>query len=222
VGGEARGSRLLTSVEPRIPGRSRGAQRLARVMNDLITEVPWAWRLVRRPMTRFFERAAPTWDRRFASDPERIVPLMVALDFLPTPPARVLDVGTGTGAAALIAAERWPEAEVTGIDVSPAMIKEAAAKETRPGVEFRVADVSELDPGDGYDLLIMLNMPPFFAPVSGLVRSGGFVAHIASRGPTTPFYTSAEKLAEGFERHGLETVASGAAGPGTYYLARRP
>jgi hypothetical protein len=139
VGGEARGSRLLTSDEPRIPGRSRRAQRLGRVMNNLVTRAPWTWRLVRGPMTR----------------------------------ARVLDVGTGTGAAALIAAERWPE-------------------------------------------------PPLFAPVSGLLRSGGFVAHIASRGPTTHFYTSAQKLAEGFERHGLETVASGAAGPGTYYLARRP
>jgi glutathione peroxidase-family protein len=54
------------------------------------------------------------------------------------------------------------------------------------------------------------------------VRPGGHVVHTASRGPLTPFYTSAEKLARGYERHGLETVASGAAGPGTYYLARRP
>jgi 2-polyprenyl-3-methyl-5-hydroxy-6-metoxy-1,4-benzoquinol methylase len=212
----------LTPDEPHIPGRTRGAQRLARIMNNLVTRAPWTWRIVRRPMTRFFERAAPTWDMRFASDPSRLEPLTAALDLLPTPPARVLDVGTGTGVAALVAAERWPDAEVIGIDMSPAMVEAATAKETRPGVEFRVADVAELDAGEGYDLLILMNMPPFFAPVSALVRPSGFVAHICSRGATTPFYTPEEKLRQGFEGHGLETVAAGAAGPGTYYLGRRP
>ena len=38
VGGEARGSRLLSASEPRIPGRSRRAQRLARAMNNLVTQ----------------------------------------------------------------------------------------------------------------------------------------------------------------------------------------
>jgi hypothetical protein len=85
-----------------------------------------------------------------------------------------------------------------------------------------VADVAELDPGPGYDLVIMLNMPPFFEPVSALLRPGGFVVHIASRGSTTPFYTPAKKLRQGFERRGLATFTSGTAGPGTYYVARRP
>jgi SAM-dependent methyltransferase len=134
----------------------------------------------------------------------------------------VLDVGTGTGAAALMAAQRWPAAEVLGIDVSPGMIERAAAKEPRPGLRFLVADVAELPAGEGYDLVMLVNMPPFIAPVARLVRPGGFIAHIASRGPVTPFYTAAEQLERGYRRHGLETVASGSAGPGTYYLARRP
>lgn len=191
-------------------------------MNDVVTAAPWTWRVIRGPMRSFFERAAPSWDVRFAHDPERLVPLIVALDLLPTTPARVLDVGTGTGVAALIAAGRWPEAQITGIDVSQAMIDVACAKDAPPGVEFRVGDVTALDAGEGYDLVIMLNMPPFFGPVSALLRSGGFVVHIASRGSTTPFYTPAKKLRQGFEREGLVTFTSGAAGPGTYYLARRP
>jgi malonyl-CoA O-methyltransferase len=190
-------------------------------MNNVITKAPWSWRLMRGPMRMFFERAAPTWDERFASDPKRLIPLTAALDLLPDPPARVLDVGTGTGKAALVAAERWPEANVLGIDVSPAMIELAAGKADRADVRFEVADVAELDPGAGYDLVMMVNTPPFFAPVAAIVRPGGYVAHIASRGPVTPFYTSAEQLERGYERHGLETVASGTAGPGTYYLARR-
>ena len=195
-------------------------QRLARAMNNMVTRAPWTWRLVRGPMTRFFDRAAPTWDERFASDPARLAPLAAALDLLPTSPARVLDVGTGTGAAAAMAKERWPGAEVIGIDMSSAMIE--MATRGHPGMRFLAADVSDLDPGEGYDLVMMLNMPPFFAPVSALLRPGGHVAHIASRGSTTPFYTSAGRLQQGYERRGLETVAAGTAGPGTYYLARRP
>jgi SAM-dependent methyltransferase len=203
-----------------MPGRSAGMQRLARAMNNLVTRAPWTWRLVRGPMTRFFDRAAATWDERFASDPGRLAPLAAALDLLPHPPARVLDVGTGTGAAAAMAKERWPGAEVIGIDMSPGMIE--MATRAHPGMRFLVADVADLDPGEGYDLVMMLNMPPFFAPVSALLRPGGSVAHIASRGSATPFYTSAGRLRQGYQRCGLETVAAGSAGPGTYYLARRP
>jgi hypothetical protein len=104
-------------------------------VNDVLTRAPWAWRLLRRPVTRFFDRAARGWDERYASDPSRLVPLSAALDRL---------------------------------------------------------------------------------------RPGGHVVCVASRGRATPFFTPAVTLARGFGRHGLETVAAEAAGPGTYYLARRP
>jgi hypothetical protein len=88
-------------------------------------------------------------------------------------------------------------------------------------VRFLVADVATLDPGDGYDLVILLNMPPFFAQIAAMVRPAGHVVSVASRGAATPFFTSAAALERGFRRHGLETVAAAEAGPGTYYLARR-
>ena len=174
-------------------------------------------------MTRFFDSVAGGWDERYASDPERLEPLTAALDLLPAPPQRVLDVGTGTGAAAMLVAGRWPDAQVTGIDVAPAMIDVAREKtKDDPRIRFLVADVATLDPGQGYDLVVLLNMPPFLEQVANLLRPGGQVAVIASRGSTTPFFTPTRTLARGFARHGLETVAAGTAGPGTYYLARRP
>jgi trans-aconitate methyltransferase len=177
---------------------------------------------LRRPVTRFFDRVADGWDQRFASDPARLEPLIAALDLLRVAPQRVLDVGTGTGAGAILVADRWPDAQVTGIDVAPAMIAVAREKTNDPRVGFLVADVATLDPGRGYDLVVLLNMPPFFEHVANLLPPGGHVAVIASRGPTTPFFTPTRTLARGFERHGLDTVATGTAGPGTYYLARRP
>jgi SAM-dependent methyltransferase len=188
----------------------------------IVTRAPWSWRLLRRPVTRFFDSAASGWDERYASDPQRLVPLTAALDRLPAAPGRVLDVGTGTGAAALVVAERWPDAQVTGIDVATAMIDAARAKTSDPRVQFLVADVARLDPGEGYDLVILLNMPPFFERMANLLGPGGHVISVASRGPTTPFFTPAATLERGFRRHGIETVAAGTAGPGTYYLARRP
>lgn len=177
---------------------------------------------MRRPVTRFFDSVAQGWDQRFASDPERLEPLSAALDLLPAAPQRVLDVGTGTGAGGMLVAGRWPDAQVTGIDVAPAMIAVARGKTDDPRIRFLVADVATLDPGQGYDLVVLLNMPPFFEHVANLLRPGGHVAVIASRGSTTPFFTPTRTLARGFARHGLETVAAATAGPGTYYLARRP
>jgi trans-aconitate 2-methyltransferase len=212
----------LTASSAQPSGRSRVAQRFARLVNRTIARAPWSWRVLRRPVTRFFDSAATGWDARYASDPGRLVPLTAALDLLPEAPGRVLDVGTGTGAAAFLVAERWPAAEVTGIDVAPAMIEVARSKPAPPHVRFMVADIATLDPGEGYDLVLLLNMLPFFEQVARLLRPGGHVVAIASRGPTTPFFTPAATLARGFERRGLETVGAATAGPGTYYLARRP
>lgn len=57
---------------------------------------------------------------------------------LPDPPARVLDVGTGTGFVARIAAELGHE--VTAIDLSAAMIEAAAERGSARPVTFTVGD----------------------------------------------------------------------------------
>src|SRR5439155_19909686 len=127
------------------------------------------------------------------------------------PPGRVLDIGTGTGTGAFFIASRYPSAEVVGIDLAEAMIARANEKAgSRQGnTRFEVADIADYAQGQPFDLVLMLNMPPFFEPVARLTAPGGYVVSIASRGPTTPFYTSAETLERGFRRHGLRTVAAG-------------
>ena len=73
--------------------------------------------------------------------------LCTALD--PRAGQRVLDVGCGSGTAALVVARRY--CEVTGIDYVPALIDRARQRARAEGfaVDFRVADAQELPFADG-------------------------------------------------------------------------
>jgi SAM-dependent methyltransferase len=210
------------------PGSRHGPGPLVRAfgrgVNSAVVRFPWSWRLFNGPVRRFFDSVAVGWDERVRSDaPEYLRPLDAALDHVEVSPRRILDIGTGTGAAALDLADRYPQAEVVGIDVSAEMVAQATAKAADWGgrVRFLVADIASFDDEDGFDLIAMLNMPPFFDRVIALLRPGGFVVNASSFGPRTPFFTPPALLARGFERRSLRTLAVGQAGPGTYYLARR-
>jgi SAM-dependent methyltransferase len=172
----------------------------------------------------FFDRLAPGWDARVGGDSEeRLAPVAAALAHLEREPARALDIGTGTGSGAFLIASRYPAAEVVGIDLSEAMIAAARqkAQDRGSGVRFDVADIASFDSPRPFDLVLMMNMPPFFEQVAGLVAPGGYVVSIASRGPITPFYTAPDTLERGFARRGLPTVAAGTSGAATYHVAER-
>jgi len=71
---------------------------LGRAVNSAVGRSPGSRRFFRGPVRRFFDG----WDERLRSDsPQYLVPLRAALDGLQAGPARVLDIGTGTGAAAV-------------------------------------------------------------------------------------------------------------------------
>ncbi len=72
-------------------------------------------------------------------------------DLLPPAPARVADLGCGTGTLALLLTDEGYD--VTGLDFSPEMIRQARTKV--PGVEFVEADASAppLDPAS-YDVVL--------------------------------------------------------------------
>jgi SAM-dependent methyltransferase len=180
--------------------------------------------LLRRPVTRFFDRLATGWDERVGTGtPERTVPLLAALKGIERPPARALDVGTGTGPVAFLLARAYPDAQVLGVDISSEMIsvaRENTPAELRDRVRFEVADVATADLGR-FDLVTMQNMPPFFEAVAKLTAPGGYVAHVSSIGARTPFFTTERALRRGFEARGLRTVEAGRAGQGTFYLAER-
>jgi release factor glutamine methyltransferase len=101
-------------------------------------------------------------DRRvLAPRPETELLVEVALE---RRPARVLDVGTGSGAIALAVADELPGCEVTATDTSPGALEVARANAARLGLADRVRflegtlpeESAEVDPG--FDL-ILANLP---------------------------------------------------------------
>jgi ubiquinone/menaquinone biosynthesis C-methylase UbiE len=194
-----------------------------RALNATIAHAPWLWPLLRAPMRRFFDGVARDWDRGRADSVEHLQPLADAVTRVAPEPERILDLGTGTGLAALFLAREFPRASVRGVDISEEMIAEAQRKvglDPSGRVAFKVADAANLAYGDdSFDLVAQLNMPPFFAETARVLRPGGHVIIAASWGPSTPFYTPNSVLARGFRRHGLDAVETGSAGAGTWFIA---
>lgn len=199
------------------------AQRGARLTTMLVLRSPRLWRLLRVPFRRYFDLLAPRWDRIIG--PGDLDALAAALAEV-EPPRHVLDVGTGTGAAAFLLAERFPGARVTGVDVSPAMVAAARAKtppELAGRVRFLEADAAELPVPDGScDVVTLANMIPFFDELARLVAPGGSLLVSFSEGADTPIWVPPERLRSELERRGFEHLAEFAAGRATCLRARRP
>ena len=68
-------------------------------------------------------------------------------------PDRVIDLGCGPGNSTAVLAERWPKAELTGLDSSPEMI--AAARRADPRLAWRVGDIAAWanENGQTYDIV---------------------------------------------------------------------
>jgi ubiquinone/menaquinone biosynthesis C-methylase UbiE len=195
-------------------------QRFARLATDVVVRQPALWRLFRRATRMQFDNLAPVWDAR--RDAIAFAPVTAALEELPTPPARVLDLGTGTGSVARLIAERFPDAEVVGADLSERMIDEARARTDGDRIRYIVADAQHLPFGDGeFDLVTLGNMIPFFDELARVVAPGGRVLFAFSAGPETPIYVAPERLRMELGRRGFGDFGEYSAGRGTSLVARK-
>ena len=192
-------------------------RRFARLVTNAVVRRPLLWRLFRAPLRRQFDRLAPHWDAM--RGPEHLEPLEAALAALQLSPARVLDLGTGTGDAAAAAARRFPQADVVGVDLSAAMVETARAK--HPGLRFEQADASHLPFEDGaFDLVLLANAIPFFDELRRVLTLGGRVVFSFSLGPGTPIYVERGRLERELVRRGFVEFADFSAGRGTALVAK--
>ena len=73
-----------------------------------------------------------------------------AVDAIPFAPARVLELGIGTGETTRRVLERYPDAAITGLDSSPEMVFRAREL----GIEVRLARMEDPLPDGPWDLVI--------------------------------------------------------------------
>jgi ubiquinone/menaquinone biosynthesis C-methylase UbiE len=193
-------------------------RRFARLATNAVVRWPRLWPLFRPLIRRMFDRIAPVWDATLLED--SLASYEAALERIPGPVERALDVGTGTGAGARVLRARFPSAEVVGTDLAPEMLAEA--RRLTPGLTFVEGDASRLPfDNESFDLVAHENMIPFLDEVARVLRPGGWTIFAFSSGPQTPIWVEPHRLRSELERRGFADFAEIAAGRGAAVLARR-
>jgi SAM-dependent methyltransferase len=146
-----------------------------------------------------------------------------ALGEIRRPPEKVLDLATGTGYVALELARRFPEAEVTGVDISPEMVAIAQHQSLADGkaINFQVGALSDLPFEDGsFDLVVQQNAMPYPEELMRVVAPRGSALYVWSMGG--PWVSLAwPSLARKLESAGALTVFGQQAGLGFFGIARK-
>jgi len=191
---------------------------MGRTLSAIAARAPWLWPVIRGPVQRFWNRMAGSWDVN--ETPGRTHAMQAALEQLEAP-GRVLEIGSGTGSGAAILKARFPSAQITGVDLSPEMVRIATAKV--PGVTFEPADASRLPfPDSSFDLVVQNNVPVYFSELARVLAPGGRVLITSTFGPVTPYYTPHNLLTKRFGKLGFTDIRSEQAPPGDWFSACKP
>jgi SAM-dependent methyltransferase len=182
------------------------------ILSTIVARAPWLWPVIKRPTQKFWNNMAGQWAGR--ASPDRAAALEAGARALPTTPARILEIGSGTGDGTAALMNVFPDARITGADLSEAMVK--AASEAHPTVDYKVADASSLPFEAGsFDLVAQLNCPVYAKEIKRVLAPGGHVLVASTLGPSTPYYTP-----HSFLRRKFEEVSTGTAERGDFFIGR--
>lgn len=202
--------------EPPPPAADQAHNRdhpMRRVTEAVVAE-PASWTAERAAgVASVFDELAGGWDDRFGSGSHR-VPLIDALDRGGVTGRRVVEVGSGTGLATQVLAERF--GSVLAADLSIEMLRRAPAD-----VGFRVrADGARLPLKDGWaDVVVLVNAFLFPDEVARVLDGTGAVVWVNSIGDRTPIHLPADRVVAALP--GAWDAVASAAGEGTWCVARR-
>jgi malonyl-CoA O-methyltransferase len=131
-------------------------------------------------ITNNFSNSAGSYDQTATMQKELADQLLLKIDGMRIAPEKVLDLGCGTGYLAAKLAERFPRADVVGIDIAPGMIAVAENKKQQNNLSFRVGDVEEIDlSGQHFQLVVAnaalhwMDTPKVIKKVKEILTAGG-------------------------------------------------
>lgn len=104
---------------------------------------------------------------------------------IPNEPMRILDVCTGTGASALLAAAQNPLNRILGVDISPDMLAVATRKALRKGItnlELHEMDATSMSFSDGEFDLAMVSFGLHEMPFKAMTNALREMARVVKRG----------------------------------------
>jgi SAM-dependent methyltransferase len=193
-----------------------------RLLTRLEGRVPALHAILTRSHARRFDALAPAWDaiRSDIADSRRLLEGALA-ELAVTAPARILDVGTGTGQAAGLLRERYPDAQIDAVDAAPGMIALAQAKPELSSIRFAVADGGRLPfAGASFDLAVSLLVQPFEGELKRVLAPGGWALFGYPLGPGTPIWFPSSLVVPRLRRAGFAEVRSGTVGRGEWTAGR--
>jgi malonyl-CoA O-methyltransferase len=155
----------------------------------------------KRATRESFSRAATGYDHAAVLQREVGDRMAERLDYIRIDPARLLDGGSGTGHGTLALAARYPKAQRIALDIAPAMLRTALAKEPgrwrsalggRPRTQPVCADLERLPFAAGSIDMVWSNLalqwvndlPAALRECSRVTRPGGLVM-FSTFGPDT-------------------------------------
>jgi ubiquinone/menaquinone biosynthesis C-methylase UbiE len=150
-----------------------------------------------------------------------LTPLAAAVLHVAPPPERVLEIECGEGDGALFLAREFPVARVRGVDRSTELIQAARARvglDPEGRVAFKVGRPRSLPfPDDHFDLVAEVDGRPPVAEIARVLRPGG---HLILARSQAAGGLGAWLLRRRLRRHGIEPVATMAAGDGSFSVGR--
>ncbi len=152
----------------------------------------------KKDVIEFFDRCAEDWDADLVRHEDVINRILDNAGVKEG--SKVLDVACGTGVLVTDYINR-KVLSVTGIDISPEMIKRAEAKFSEPNISFICGDVETAELEGGYDNIVVYNAFPHFSDPARLIKR--LSGMLAPEGTLT--------IAHGMSRKALDNHHSGSA-----------
>ncbi len=144
----------------------------------------------KRQVRRAFSRAAQDYDAAAVMQREVCTRMLEKLDVIKLQPARLLDVGSGTGWGTRQLAERYPQAEVVALDIAMGMLQHARGTSSwwrklfaGRRESFLCADVEALPIASGSVDMVWSNLalqwcndlPSTFVELNRIIRNDGLL-----------------------------------------------